>query len=170
MALHTTKLFQYTFDTGTGTKTITQDLDKFDLSLAKALICRLFVTKADTDAGDILDVYIEERSNIVSWDPRGRFAQVLGDLSPSVSAPEELKLVISADVNLDTTEEAYEPSSPLGPALLLPGTVRNGPFAGKLYSGGLRVATHRVRLEVTEASTANADFEGNVTIEAVTEV
>lgn len=167
--LHTAKLFEYTLNTGAGTQSITQAFDKFDLSYARAIVGKLTLTKADTDAGDLLDVYFEERTNTLTWNQRGRFEQVIGTASPTTSAPEERTIVISADVNLDTTEESYEDTGSLGGTSLSAGTVRNGPFMGKLYSGGAPVATHRVRIEVTDAN-ANADFEGTITFYSVTEV
>jgi hypothetical protein len=170
MALHTTKLFEYTINTGAGTQTITQDFDKFDLSYARAIVGKLTITNAATDAGDLLDVYLEERTNTLTWNQRARFDQILGSMSPSGTAPEERTIVISADVNLDTTEESYEDTGSTGGTSLSAGTVRNGPFAGKLYSSGAPVATHRARLEVTEAASSDADFEGTLTFYAVTEV
>jgi hypothetical protein len=169
MALHTAKLFEYTLNTGVGTQTITETFDKFDLSRARAVIGKLTLTKADTDAGDLLDVYFEERTNTLTWNQRARFEQVLGSGSPTATDPEERTIVVSADVNLDTTEESYEDTGSLGGTALSAGTVRNGPFAGKLYSSGAPVATHRMRVVVTDADN-DADFEGTVAFYAVTEV
>jgi hypothetical protein len=172
MSQHTSKVLEYTINTGVGTQSITQTFDKFDLSYCDALLCKLYITKAAEDAGDTFDVYVEERTNEVTWNQRGRFERITGDMSPSTTAPEERTLVISAKVNLDTAEESYEDTGSTGGTSLAAGTVRNGPFAGKLFSSSgppFALATHRVRLEVTDADN-DGDFEGTVTIYAVTDI
>lgn len=170
--MRTAEVFNLAIDTGAGSQTITSLFSKgLNLSWAKALICDLKITVANTDATDTLDVYIEETVDNVTWNQRGRFEQITGDMSPTTTAPEVRRLVISALPPLDTTEESYETTGSTGGTSLSAGTVRNGPFLPPYRGDASNApqASYRARLVVTDADN-NADFEGTLTVFAVSEL
>lgn len=162
--LHTWTIGPITFDTGAGGQTITTELPLLNLGRAETIALVLKVTKADTDANDTLDVYFDETFDRVTWDNRGRFQQITGDMSPSATAPEVRKLVISSRIALDATEESYETSGSAGGSDLAAGTVRNGPFAPIFRNTAGIAASHRLRFVVADPTGSNADFEGSVTL------
>ena len=165
--LKSRKVFSYDFNTGAGAQTITQEIE-LDLSLCKCLLVELKVTKADTDAGDTLDVELQDTTDRVAWHRRIRFTAVTGDLSPSATAPIYRRATINQVIDLAATEEVYTPDGSAGATALIAGTVINGPFPGKVASAGVGVLNSwRVSLTVVDAD-SDADFEGQVSIYDVT--
>ena len=99
-------MHEYTLATGAGSKTggsaITSELYPYlDLSALKAIVVVVSLTAAAEDAGDILDVALQETLDGVTWNDRCRFPQLLGNLSPSASAPETYQQTILALEDLD---------------------------------------------------------------------
>lgn len=156
------RVFRYDFDTGVST--VTQQLDPIDLSGALSLVFDLKLTKADTDAGDILDVTFQETTDRVTWNNRLRFPNFLGDLSPSAGAPETYKMTLSCTRPLTVGEEAYEPTGSASATALAVDEVIHGPLLSPFRDSAGKQTAHRVVFTVTDAGAANADFEGNLTI------
>lgn len=153
-------------DTGTGNQTINTELDPLDLAGYDQIRATLSVKKAVTDAVDTLDVYIQSLAQDgVTWNDRGHFGQITGADTPAAATPEVRFLNILARIPLEATEEAYESSGSVGGTRLAAGTVRNGPFPDKFYSGGKWKANWRVQVVVAGDANADADFEGSVWLE-----
>lgn len=146
-----------------GVQTTNTLLDELDLAGCSQIRGTLSVTKALTEGDDLLDVYIQSLAEDgITWNDRAHFGQITGGDSPTVTAPEVRFVNITARIAIEATEEAYESSGSLGGTRLPAGTVRNGPFPDKLYSGGLWVANWRIQVVVVDPTGANADFEGKV--------
>lgn len=162
--LHGATLLNYAFDTGagSGSQTITVNLDPFDLSRVLWLDIVLSLTTLDTDAGDTLDVFLEETLDGSTWDQRWHSHQFTGDMSPT----EVRRYRISAQNTLDSSDEAYETTGSAGGSNLPAGSVRNGPLAPRLpgTSAPFRSrTTHRVRLVVVDTG-SDARFAGTLRI------
>lgn len=152
------------FNTGTGTQTINEELSKLDLSNCVSILMEVILTKALTDAGDTLNVYLQSRGRARVWNDRIAAAQLLGNMTVSESAPEVREYQLQQLGTLSDTEEAQEPSGSAGGSRLTAGTVRNGPFPGKYVdAAGAPGASWRVQFDVTDAD-ADADFEGRVVL------
>lgn len=154
------------FDTGAGTQNLNYPLGKLALDGCDWIRATLELTKADTDAADTMDVFLQERGPVGVWDDRIHFSQVIGTLSPSASVPETLKAALQQAGTLSDTEEQNEPSGSAGASHITAGTVVNGPFPGSFYDATTRQrdASWRIRIEVVDSDN-DADFEGNVHIE-----
>lgn len=157
----------YTLDTGAGSKTgasaITSNFNPGRFGHYDALTVYLNVTKADTDAADVLDVALQETRDGVTWHDRARFANVTGDLTASATAPEVRRLVVQQFGSFADGEEELEPSGSAGGTRLTAGTVLNGPFPPLLRTGGTRQSSFRLYIEVTDADN-DADFEGTIDV------
>ena len=126
----------------------------------------LSVSKALTEADDTLDVYIQSLAQDgVTWNDRAHFGQVTGADTPAAATPEVRFVNILARIPLEATEKAYESSGSVGGTRLAAGTVRNGPFPDKFYTGGLWTPNWRIQVVVVDPTGANADFEGSVWVE-----
>ena len=148
------------FDTGTGTQNLNYEWGKLDISSADWLKVKLEIEKADTDAGDTLNAYIQERGPDHLWHDRIAFTQVIGTASPTAADPEVLDASLMQAGTLSDDEEESEPSGSAGASHLTAGTVKNGPFPGMYHdANGVRGASLRLRLEITD-SDVDADFEG----------
>ena len=145
-----------TFDTGTSS--VTTELDAIDLSGVQALILILNLTKADTGAGDILDIKFQETGDRVTWNTRARFPNFIGTLSPSATAPETYRMTINTRQDLSVGEEAYEPDGSAGATALTADQVIHGPLLSPVRSSTGKATAHRVVFTVTNATAA--DFEG----------
>lgn len=156
------------FDTGAAAGDLdeTENLDSFDLSRCKCIDMFISLTTADAASDDLFDITFEETFDGVTWNERMRSAQFTGALTATSTAPETYSMRCSAYINLDTTEEATEPSGSAGGSPLAAGTVRNGPFAPRLYATTAPFTlqpTHRLRF-VTDDDDADARFAGSVTL------
>lgn len=156
----------YAFDTGTGSQTITNDLPPFDMSWADIIQATLVVTKADTDAGDTLNVYLQSRDQSGVWKDRIAFTQVLGNLSPSAGSPKVYDAAIQKFQDLSDDEEEKEVAPGSTGSHITAGTVVNGPFPGRYMAGEDPPYTGwRLVLDVVDAD-ADGDFEGSIYINA----
>lgn len=154
------KVFDQDFDTGTSS--VTYELDPIDLSTALFCVITVILTKADTGAGDILDISFQETEERVTWNRRARFPNFIGTLSPSSTAPEKYQLTISAKQVLQMSEEAYEPDGSAGATALAVDSVIHGPLRRPVRGSTGKLTAHRVVLTVTNATAA--DFEGTITV------
>lgn len=153
------------FDTGVGTQNLNYEAGNLDISDADWLKATLNLTKADTDAGDTANIYVQARGPNGIWNDIIAFTQVIGTLSPSSSAPEVLMANLMQAGTLSDDEEESEPSGSAGGSHITAGTVKNGPLPGMYHdSSGVRGASLRVRVEVTDADN-DADFEGTIYLE-----
>lgn len=153
------------FDTGVGTQNLVYELGKLDLSAADWLKVIFNITKADTDAGDTLNAYLQARDRNGIWRDIIAFTQVIGTLSPSGSAPEVLEANLMQGGTLSDDEEESETYGSAGASHLTAGTVRNGPLPGMYHgSDGVRGASLRIRLESVDSDN-DADYEGSFYIQ-----
>lgn len=152
------------FDTGVGSQTLNYELGQLNLGNADWMKATVKLTKADTDAGDTCDIYLQDRGPAGIWNDRIHFTQLLGTLSPTSNAPEVLEATLQQAGTLSDDEEESEPSGSAGASRLTAGTVRNGPFPGQYYANGVRGASWRVQVVVVDADN-DADFEGSVFVE-----
>lgn len=159
------------FSTGVGTQEVVVSIPKADLSCRKALRVEMTVTTANTDATDEMVAMVQfgrvdETGAAMVWDTYGLFDTVTGDQSPTSSAPYKQALVIQNRLFLESSEEAYQPtSSTSGGDPLAEGSVRNGWFPGKVFFEGVWVAALRVLLDVTDADN-DASFIGSIRVAA----
>ena len=139
-------------------------LAALDLSRCQSLRGELTITKADTDAGDILDVKVQSLCRDgITWNTRMRFPEILGTLTASAADPTTYILNLVNRVPLETTEESYEATESAGAgAEIAKGSVKNGPFPAKIRSSLGLLPGWRVVVDVTDAGTTNADFEGTL--------
>ena len=156
------KVFDQDFDTGTSS--VTYELDPIDLSSALFCVITVILTKADTGAGDILDVSFQETEDRVTWNRRARFPNLIGTLTASATAPEKYQQTISSKQDLTTSEESYEPDGSAGATALAADTVIHGPLRRPVRGSTGKLTAHRVVLTVTNATAA--DFEGVLTVHA----
>jgi hypothetical protein len=150
------------FDTGASGQTVTLTYDPIDLTGMRSIVGYLNVTKADTDAVDTLDGVFQFTRDGSIWHSVAAWPQITGDMSPSSTAP-EVRQFIAQNVPTELTGASYEPTGSTGATALIAGSVRNQPFPGKIYSGGLWISAMRVVLTVVDAD-ADADFEGDVVL------
>jgi hypothetical protein len=160
------RVCKYTLDTGPGSQTILVNLD-VDMARGFAILGELLVTKSVTDAIDTLDVRLQscnsaDAANPV-WNTRARFAQILGNMTTSASAPEIRDIALQKFGTLSDGEEAYEPSGSAGGSDLAAGSVLNGPFPGPRRTSAGRQPSWRLKIDVVDAD-ADADFEGAITL------
>jgi hypothetical protein len=165
--LHGTRV-TIAFDTGAAAGDLVQttNLDPLDLSRCKCIDMFISLTTADAAADDLFDIVLDETFDGVTWNERMHSAQFAGSLTATTTAPETYSMRCSAHVNLDTTEEAGEPSGSAGGTALAAGTVRNGPFAPKRHNDEAPWTlqpTHRLRY-VTDDDDDDARFAGTVTL------
>lgn len=159
------EVHRYSLDSGTGTQTITDNLNRnLDLSGCQAISVRMVITAADTDAADELEVALQASFDGTEWDDRIRFEPVLGDTSPSASAPEVRVATIQQKVDMASTEEMYEETDSAG-ADLTPGSVRNGTFPPPARDENGRIVSWRLKIDVTDAD-SNAGYEGTIYVYA----
>lgn len=160
------RVAKYTLDTGPGSQTLLVPID-VDLSRGDEILIELELTKAQTDAGDTLDVRLQDCTSLTTaevWNTRARFAQFIGTVTVSAAAPEVRRLALQAYGTLPDTEEAYEPSGSAGAAEIAAGTVLNGPFPGvRRLSAGGRKQSWRLKIDVVDAD-SDGDFEGRITV------
>lgn len=164
-------VFKYDFDTPTGSVTTNVEFDPIDISWADQLYAELYVTTADTDATDTMNVYVQSRTENGVWDDRIAFTQVNG----TTVTPKTYGATLQKFGTLADDEEESEVSSSSGTRLTA-GTVKNGPFPRPLrrgqgistvYAGSNMVLpAWRVSFVGVEASTTNADFKGTLRIYA----
>lgn len=148
---------------GTGSATVNVELDKLDLSRGELIRMEVVLTAADTDAGDLLNIYLQNRWQSNIWMDRIASHQFLGTLSPSAGSPEVREYTLSKFGDLTDSEEADEPYGSAGASHLTAGTVRNGPFAPRYRNPGVGTETGwRVSLVQVNTSTADAAFAGTV--------
>jgi hypothetical protein len=159
----TVPVFTQVFDTGTSS--VTYELPPLDLSMARAVIVHITLTKADTGAGDILDVKFQDRVDELTWNTRARMPLFLGTLSPSSTAPETYQQTIVGKHQLTTGEESHEPTGSAGATELAVDSVAHGPLKKFLRTSSGRKTAHRVVLVVTNGTAA--DFEGTIRVYAV---
>jgi len=153
------------FDTGPTSRTITTPLPPWDISGRLELQCILSVTKADTDAGDTLDVRVQFLlADGLTWNTVARFPAILGSDTPSATAPETRVLTVS-NIPLETTDVAYEPDGSAGGTVITADSVRNGPFPRKYRTSDGWQPSIRLQFAVTDAD-ADGDFEGQVLLMA----
>lgn len=162
-AMHAMRVGPAAFDSGAGSQTILLTYPPLDLSWKRQILGVLTVTKADTDAADTFDAYLEFSRDGSIWNQVAEWDQILGTASPSATAPEIRNIVVQQGIALDPNEEANEPTGSAGAASLVPGSVRQVSFPGKIYSGGAVISAMRVRLVVVDAN-SNGDFEGSVVL------
>lgn len=163
-------VFEYDFDLS-GAGTTNQEFNLDDLSHAGQLLFILKVTAAATDATDTVDVRIQDRGPDGIWTTRARFKAITGDLSPSTTAPEVLRLALEQSGPLSSAEEAYEPSGSAGgssPTVIGDGVVINGPFPPLYRTSAGRGASWRAQFVVAETNAAA--FTGTLYAIAKTEL
>jgi hypothetical protein len=163
-------VLKYDLSISTGTQTLVPDTGVLDLSPARALTLEAIITTANTDASDTLDIRLQDTSDGVTWNTRIRLLQMIGTLSPSATAPEYQRSVVSADVLLTTPEENYEPTGSVSATDLTAGTVRNGPFVPPLRTSAGRQPSHRIQIIATEGGASNQSWIGKVYLSALTEM
>ena len=149
-----------TLDTGTSSQTT--ELDAIDLSGAHYLKLDLKLTKADTGAGDLLNIHFQETSDRVTWNDRMRSPDFAGTLSPSATAPETWQQTLSAIQTLTAAEASYEPTGSAGATALSKDKVHHGPLLPPVRSSSGLQSAHRVFFEVTSATAA--DYEGTLRV------
>jgi len=161
---------RYDLATGAATQTLNLEIP-MDLSHARALTLEVIITEAITDASDTLDIRLQDTYDGVTWNTRIRMLQMIGTLSPSATAPEYQRSVVSADVLLTTPEENYECTGSVGATDLTAGTVRNGPFAPMRRTSGVngRQPAHRIQVISTEGGASNANWAGRIFLSALTQ-
>lgn len=161
----TRNIFSYTLASGAGSQTILSTIDH-DLSRAEALRLRLNLTAAATDAGDTLNIRLQEYNGFV-WNTRARFPQYLGTATVSASAPESYEMTIPAQESISNSDKGYEPSGSAGATEILAGQVIPGPFQSWWFNAApaqagqhLRQARYRFKIDVVDAGGQNANFGG----------
>lgn len=167
---HGWKLLNYDLDTGAnnGDETITIELDPLDLARVKWLDIVVTMTTLDAAGDDTCDFFFEETHDGTNWDQRWHSHQFTGAMSPT----EIRRYRIYADYVPDATDLSYETTGSAGGSDLTAGTVRPGPFAGKLHATSAPYTlqtTHRVRI-VIDDDDSDARFAGNLLITAYTDV
>ena len=154
-----------TFDSGTGSQTLTNSFDGLDLSEAPSLTLRVEFTKLDTDAADTCDVTLQcTHDGGTTWDDRIHLKQVLGDMTGSATAPEVREATIYQEPGqgLHPSVSNREPSGSSGGVVLLAGETLDGPFPVKQRTAASgSVAAWRVRTVIVDAD-SDADFEGKI--------
>lgn len=181
MSLVSRKIHTSSF-TLSGAGTTYQSLNPVDLSHTKELLVEIKLTTANTDAGDTLEVTLQDCSDAtfavlptgsVGWNSRARSNTFLGTLSPSATTPEYYRMSVQQLVELSAIEESYEPTGSVGATEIAVGSVINGPFPATIRAAsGLKEVTRipNWRLRFVTAQTGTASFAGTVTIHAVSEV
>lgn len=136
------------------TASLTQELP-CDLSRYPEVLLALWLTTADTAAGDKLSVKLQCSYDGIGWHDRAVFADLLGTLSPSATAPvyRELRLTQLKDPAQTAAEEAVTPSGSADGAALTAGTVLDGPFPGKRRDSTGRGASWRLVFTITNGTT-----------------
>lgn len=160
----TRPIFEYPFSL-VAAGTTNQEFSVADLSHAYGLTMILVLTAADTEAGDTLDVKIQDRWLDGLWNTRMRFKLATGDMSPTALTPETIRLVLQNGIALAQEEQAREPSGSLGasePVVLGDGIVVNGPFPPVYRTAAGRGASWRAQLVATESGAANINFAGTL--------
>lgn len=180
MGLISRKIHASSF-TLTGAVTTYQSLNAVDLSHARELLVEIKLTTANTDAGDTLEVTLQDCSDAtfavlptgtVGWNSRAKSTTFLGTLSPSVTTPEYYRMSVQQLVDLAATEESYEPSGSVGATDIAVGSVVNGPFPATIKAALGTKETTRIsnwRLRFVTAQTNAASFIGTVVIHAISE-
>lgn len=155
--------FDTSVDIGVAGGTGNYTLDAIDLSWADEITMRVSFTKANTDAGDTCDVYLQSRGPDGIWTDRIASHQLTGDMSPTTADPEVRDYVLQQFGTFSDAEEGAETSGSLGGSRLTAGTVRNGSFPGLFKTAGSPMTPGwRIQIVVVDAGTDNADFEGTV--------
>jgi hypothetical protein len=184
MATTSRKIHTDNFTLGPGNSVSYVSLNPVDLSHARELLVEIKVTTANTDAGDSLDVRLQDCSDLLAaqnptavpgWNDRARSQPFTGDMSPTTTAPEYYRMSIQQLVDIAATEEAYEPSGSLGGSAIPVGSVINGPFPGTLRGRlGVKEATRipnwRIRYEISGDIDADASFIGTTTVWSISEI
>jgi hypothetical protein len=162
----------YTISIGPGNVTSTTLCDAFDLSQCQSVTGVLELTTCATDLADKLDVRFQETGdpNQIYWDTRGYWSQVSGNQSASALAPYADEFTISQGVPLASSSRDARPTGSAGATELTAGTVRDGPFQGRLRGINGVVATHRIIAVISGDANANASFIGVVRIYANTDI
>jgi hypothetical protein len=142
----------FTFPAG-GTTSQTDPLPLLDLSRVSALRFLFRITKADTDAGDTLEIRFQEKQDgtLDLWDTRLRSPTFLGTLSPSATAPEDYVMVLPCKQAMTAAETSFEPFTSAGAAEMAANSVRGGPLLGKYRPTNGMEPRHRLLLNVVDA-------------------
>lgn len=151
----------------TANGTTYEELPKINFSQADLLQGRLVCETANTDAGDLLDVYLESRGRDGKWKERAHFGQLNGAMSPSASTPETREFSLSKLGPLSDSEEASESNESLGASSITENTVRNGPFPG-LYrdkTNGQTLTGWRFKIVASGELDTDMSFAGNLYLE-----
>ena len=165
-----------TFDTGAGSQTLNTNLDSGDLSSCTSIYAIVRCTKADTDATDTCDVYLQSRDQGGFWRDRIHFGAqgaantLIGSMSPTTADPEIRDGYLQQYGTLTDSEESDEPSGSAGASRLAVATVRNGGFPGLYRDVTGMLPAWRIQAVVVEASTSNADFEFTVELHCSSEL
>ena len=180
MSLISRKIHSSTF-TLSGAGTTFQSLNAIDLSHARELFVEIKLTTTNTDAGDTLEVTLQDCSDATfavlptgtaGWNSRARSNTFIGTLSASASAPEYYRMSIQQLVDLAATEESYEPTGSTGATEIAVGSVLNGPFPATIRAALGTAGVTRIpnwRLRFVTAQTNAASYIGTVTIHSISE-
>lgn len=144
---------------GDGTTYLTPPV--MDLSWRKQVTLRIVLTTAEAAADDHLRVQLESTIDGTFWNARARSIDIEGDFDVSASAPRIWRLNVQNQIPLESTEEAYEETGSDDAPALADGSVRNGPFPGKVFVDGAWIANWRIALIVDDDDN-DASFAGTV--------
>lgn len=163
----TRRIHKESFNFGVGTNSSTTNFDSHDLSHAQALLCELSLSTIATDAGDSLDVKIQDTVDGVNWNTRVRFPLVAGN----AAAPRAYRMVVEQAVAIAQAEQSYLDTGSTGGTEIASGSVVNGTFPGvRRISGTVppgqsnRTNSWRAVYARTDAGTQNANFIGTLTV------
>src|SRR5438132_5977842 len=166
--MRTALIGTYTLNVGPGNTTTVLTCDALDISRCQAVTLEMVLTTCATDAADKLDVRFQETRDSqptpAVWDTRGYFTQVSGNQSASASAPYADQMTISQDVPLPSSSRNARPTGSAGGTELTAGTVRDGPFQGRLRSTLGPVPSHRLIAVISGDVNSNSLFVGSIKI------
>lgn len=166
MACYTRRIFKYSFNIAASSATTTVNLNPDDLSTAKSLTWEISFSTIDTDAGDTLNVKLQDTNDGTTWNTRARFPQFTGNQSPT----EVWRQHILNSIPITTDDSSQEPTGSAGATELLAGLVLNGPFPGLLRTtAGGRLPSWRVQFVAVDAD-SDASWIGTLTISVTSEV
>jgi hypothetical protein len=169
-------VYTHNFSLSGGTANSNVDLGTLDFGGASAIRIEAHLTgKGSADAGDTLDIYLQEASDdgneTPTWDDRahlgvaGASNTFDGSLTVSSAAPEKRIMQWQCyGTVVSVTDGNYEPSGSAGGSRLGVGAYKIGPLMGKKRSTLLGPGSrYRLRFENVDAD-ADATWAGRVLI------
>ena len=155
---------------GPGNSTVNTLINAVDLSVCEGVTVQLVLTTCATDLADKLNVEFQETRDPQQtyWDTRARFTEVAGTQSASAAIPYAEQLNIWAWGPLPASARQVLPTTSASGSDLNKGTVRDGPFMGRLRNLG-PVETHRVSVVLSGDANANAAFIGSVYVYGISD-